>query len=39
VLHMRHGGDLVRLTVERADPRGRARYPARSVLQWSHIKR
>jgi precorrin-6Y C5,15-methyltransferase (decarboxylating) len=40
-LHARHGGDLVRLSVERAEPVGRYRgwRPAMPVMQWSRVKR
>ncbi|UWQ22312.1 precorrin-6y C5,15-methyltransferase (decarboxylating) subunit CbiE [Jannaschia sp. W003] len=40
-LHARHGGDLVRLSVERAEPVGRYRgwRPSMAVTQWSLVKR
>ncbi|MEO0830141.1 MAG: cobalamin biosynthesis bifunctional protein CbiET, partial [Pseudomonadota bacterium] len=40
-LHHRHGGDLVRLQVHRAEPVGSFRgwRPAMPVTQWSRIKR
>ncbi|CUH15651.1 Precorrin-6Y C(5,15)-methyltransferase [decarboxylating] [Jannaschia seosinensis] len=40
-LHARHGGDLVRLSVDRAEPIGRYRgwRPSMSVTQWSLVKR
>ncbi len=40
-LHLRHGGDLVRIAVDRAEPVGRYRgwKPSMSVTQWSLIKR
>lgn len=41
MLHAKHGGDLVRLSVERAEPVGRYRgwRPSMAVTQWSRIKR
>ena len=40
-LHRAHGGDLVRLSVERAEPVGRLRgwRPSMAVTQWSLVKR
>ncbi|WP_371156654.1 precorrin-6y C5,15-methyltransferase (decarboxylating) subunit CbiE [Jannaschia sp. 2305UL9-9] len=40
-LHAKHGGDLVRLSVERAEPIGKYRgwRPAMAVVQWSLVKR
>lgn len=40
-LHLRHGGDLVRISVERAEPVGRLHgwRPSMSVTQWSMVKR
>ena len=40
-LHARHGGDLVRLSIERAEPLGAYRgwRPLRPVTQWSRVKR
>ena len=40
-LHARHGGDLVRLSIERAGPLGAFRgwRPLRPVTQWSRVKR
>ncbi|MGI3169300.1 precorrin-6y C5,15-methyltransferase (decarboxylating) subunit CbiE [Pseudooceanicola sp. C21-150M6] len=40
-LHARHGGDLVRIGVERAEPVGRLTgwRPSMSVVQWSLVKR
>ncbi len=40
-LHRRHGGDLVRISVDRAEPVGgyRGWRPSMSVTQWSLVKR
>ena len=40
-LHARHGGELVKLAVERAEPVGRYRgwRPSMTVTQWSLVKR
>ena len=40
-LHAAHGGDLVRIAVNRAEPVGRLTgwRPAMPVMQWSRIKR
>ena len=40
-LHARHGGDLVRLSIDRAEPVGgfRGWRPSMTVTQWSRIKR
>ena len=40
-LHVKHGGDLVRIAVERAEPVGRYRgwRPSMGVTQWSLVKR
>jgi precorrin-6Y C5,15-methyltransferase (decarboxylating) len=40
-LHLRHGGELTRISIDRAEPLGSMRgwRPAMPVLQWSLIKR
>ena len=41
MLHRKHGGDLVRISVDRAEPVGRYRgwRPSMTVTQWSLVKR